>query len=114
MPLLMCPKYNEGMREVRRNEVQIHICPKCRGVWLDRGELEKLLHSAREVEANYERERTSWTRQPASFATPPATSITATTKRRRSSLTCSTSSIEVSWRQRSGRTGSTCGARSHG
>jgi Zn-finger nucleic acid-binding protein len=34
---------------------------------LDRGELEKLLHSAREVEANDERERRSWTRQPASY-----------------------------------------------
>jgi hypothetical protein len=31
--------------------VQIDVCPKCRGVWLDRGELEKLLHSARVVEA---------------------------------------------------------------
>ena len=29
------------------------------GVWLDRGELEKLLHSTREVEADYERERDS-------------------------------------------------------
>jgi Zn-finger nucleic acid-binding protein len=33
-------------------------------VWLNRGELEKLLHSAREVEADYERERDSWSRQP--------------------------------------------------
>jgi Zn-finger nucleic acid-binding protein len=32
-------------------------------VWLDRGELEKLLHSVREVEAHYERERESWMRQ---------------------------------------------------
>jgi Zn-finger nucleic acid-binding protein len=63
MPLLMCPNCNEGMQEVRRNEVQIDVCPKCRGVWLDRGELEKLLHSAREVEADYEHERESWSRQ---------------------------------------------------
>ena len=67
MPLLMCPNCNEGMQEVRRNEVQIDVCPKCRGVWLDRGELEKLLHSAREVEADYERERESWTRQPPAY-----------------------------------------------
>ena len=64
MPLLMCPNCNEGMQEVRRNEVQIDVCPKCRGVWLDRGELEKLLHTAREVEADYERERESWSREP--------------------------------------------------
>ena len=67
MPLLMCPNCNEGMQEVRRNEVQIDVCPKCRGVWLDRGELEKLLHSAREVEAEYERERESWMRQAPSY-----------------------------------------------
>ena len=63
MPLLMCPNCNEGMQDVRRNEVQIDVCPKCRGVWLDRGELEKLLHSAREVDAEYEREQASWMRQ---------------------------------------------------
>lgn len=57
MPLLMCPNCNEGMQEIRRNEVMIDVCPKCRGVWLDRGEMEKLLHTAREVEAEYERER---------------------------------------------------------
>jgi hypothetical protein len=31
------------MQEVNRNGIQIDICPACRGVWLDRGELEKLL-----------------------------------------------------------------------
>jgi Zn-finger nucleic acid-binding protein len=67
MPILMCPNCNEGMQEVRRNEVQIDVCPKCRGVWLDRGELEKLLHSAREVEADYERERESWSRPPPAY-----------------------------------------------
>jgi Zn-finger nucleic acid-binding protein len=67
MPLLMCPNCNEGMQEVRRNEVEIDVCPKCRGVWLDRGELEKLLHSAREIEADYEHERESWMRQPSGY-----------------------------------------------
>jgi Zn-finger nucleic acid-binding protein len=71
MPLLMCPNCNEGMQEVRRNEVQLDVCPKCRGVWLDRGELEKLLHSAREVDADYERERESWMRQPPAYQPQP-------------------------------------------
>ncbi|WP_410479411.1 zf-TFIIB domain-containing protein [Pedobacter gandavensis] len=26
-----------------RNNVEIDYCPKCRGIWLDRGELDKLL-----------------------------------------------------------------------
>jgi Zn-finger nucleic acid-binding protein len=63
MPLLMCPNCHEGMQEIRRNEVMIDVCPKCRGVWLDRGEMEKLLNTARQVEAEYERERESWMRQ---------------------------------------------------
>lgn len=40
MPLLMCPNCNEGMQEVTRNDVHIDVCPRCRGVWLDHGELE--------------------------------------------------------------------------
>lgn len=63
MPLLMCPNCNEGMQEIKRNEVMIDLCPKCRGVWLDRGEMEKLLHAARAVEAEYEREREGFLHQ---------------------------------------------------
>jgi uncharacterized protein len=43
MPLLTCPNDGVGMQEVNRNGVLIDVCPQCRGVWLDRGELEKLL-----------------------------------------------------------------------
>lgn len=31
------------MKEVERRGVLIDVCPECKGVWLDRGELEKLL-----------------------------------------------------------------------
>ena len=43
MPLLMCPNDNSAMQEIDRNGVLIDVCPECRGVWMDRGELEKLL-----------------------------------------------------------------------
>lgn len=43
MPLLTCPNDGSGMQEINRNGVLIDICPSCRGVWLDRGEMEKLL-----------------------------------------------------------------------
>ena len=43
MPLLMCPNDNSAMQEIDRNGVRIDVCPECRGVWLDRGELEKLM-----------------------------------------------------------------------
>jgi Zn-finger nucleic acid-binding protein len=46
MPLLMCPNDNSSMQTLDRNGVQFDMCPSCRGVWLDRGELEKLMDSA--------------------------------------------------------------------
>ena len=46
MPLLMCPNDNAAMQTLDRNGVQFDMCPTCRGVWLDRGELEKLMEGA--------------------------------------------------------------------
>ena len=46
MPLLMCPNDNASMQTLDRNGVQFDMCPSCRGVWLDRGELEKLMETA--------------------------------------------------------------------
>jgi Zn-finger nucleic acid-binding protein len=45
MPLLMCPNDNAPMQTLDRG-VQFDMCPTCRGVWLDRGELEKLMAAA--------------------------------------------------------------------
>lgn len=45
MPLLLCPNDNGSMQTVRRGGVEFDMCPTCRGVWLDRGELEKLMAS---------------------------------------------------------------------
>lgn len=46
MPLLMCPNDNTAMQTLERSGVQFDMCPTCRGVWLDRGELEKLMDGA--------------------------------------------------------------------
>ena len=43
MPLLLFPNDNSSMQTVDRDGVQFDMCPTCRGVWLDRGELEKLM-----------------------------------------------------------------------
>ena len=48
MPLLLCPNDNSSMQTVDRDGVQFDMCPTCRGVWLDRGELEKLMAGAQE------------------------------------------------------------------
>lgn len=45
MPLLLCPNDNASMTSVNRNSVEFDMCPTCRGVWLDRGELEKLIEA---------------------------------------------------------------------
>jgi Zn-finger nucleic acid-binding protein len=36
------------MQKITREGVDIDICPSCKGVWLDRGELDKLLVTERE------------------------------------------------------------------
>ncbi len=46
MPLLMCPNDSTAMQTLERSGVQFDMCPSCRGVWLDRGELEKLMEAA--------------------------------------------------------------------
>lgn len=43
MPLLMCPNCSVSTQQVRRFDVELDMCPQCRGVWLDRGEVEKML-----------------------------------------------------------------------
>lgn len=48
MPLLLCPNDNSAMTPVNRNGVEFDMCPACRGVWLDRGELEKLMAAGRD------------------------------------------------------------------
>lgn len=42
MEAVKCPKCQITMREREQGDVIIDICPQCRGVWLDAGELEKL------------------------------------------------------------------------
>ena len=38
-----CPVDNETLVMADRGGVEIDYCPKCRGVWLDRGELDKII-----------------------------------------------------------------------
>lgn len=40
---MQCPIDNETLVMTDRNGVEIDYCPKCRGVWLDRGELDKII-----------------------------------------------------------------------
>lgn len=49
-----CPVCEDTrMREVEKNGILIDICPSCKGVWLDRGELDKLMQGVQEVRQDY-------------------------------------------------------------
>lgn len=43
---MRCPVDNETLVMADRSGVEIDYCPKCRGVWLDRGELDKIIEKS--------------------------------------------------------------------
>ncbi|MFZ9200475.1 MAG: zf-TFIIB domain-containing protein [Paracoccaceae bacterium] len=48
---MRCPVDNETLVMSDRHGVEIDYCPKCRGVWLDRGELDKIIERAAGADA---------------------------------------------------------------
>jgi Zn-finger nucleic acid-binding protein len=48
---MRCPSCGSRLVEVERAAVLIDACPSCRGVWLDRGELDKILVEERRLTA---------------------------------------------------------------
>ncbi len=40
---MICPKCNTMLQMSDKHGVEIDYCPSCRGIWLDRGELEKIM-----------------------------------------------------------------------
>ena len=40
---MKCPNCHEILLMTQRNNIEIDYCPACRGVWLDKGELDKML-----------------------------------------------------------------------
>jgi Zn-finger nucleic acid-binding protein len=48
---LRCPSCGTRLVELERAEVLIDACPECRGVWLDRGELDRILDRERRASA---------------------------------------------------------------
>ena len=43
---MLCPVCKTGLALSDRQGVEIDYCPQCRGVWLDRGELDKIIERA--------------------------------------------------------------------
>lgn len=42
-PGLLCPACQVPLVMTERQNIEIDYCPSCRGVWLDRGELDKII-----------------------------------------------------------------------
>ncbi len=60
---MKCPLDDVEMLMTSRSGIEIDYCPQCRGIWLDRGELDKLIEREEEALGNR--------RQPAASAQPP-------------------------------------------
>lgn len=46
---MKCPVCDSNLQMTERSGVEIDYCPKCRGVWLDRGELDKIIERSAPV-----------------------------------------------------------------
>ena len=54
---MKCPVDNTQLAITERQGVEIDYCPTCRGVWLDRGELDKLIERSESYQAPRREER---------------------------------------------------------
>ena len=45
---MRCPNCHADLVMSERQGIEIDYCPKCRGVWLDRGELDKIIERSSE------------------------------------------------------------------
>ncbi|NJC04912.1 hypothetical protein GGQ97_000705 [Sphingomonas kaistensis] len=48
---MKCPVDGATLQMSERSGIEIDYCPECRGVWLDRGELDKIITRSAEADA---------------------------------------------------------------
>ena len=61
---MKCPRCDLPLNLSQRQSVEIDVCPQCRGVWLDRGELDKITnrydaYDREDERSNYDEHRHS-------------------------------------------------------
>lgn len=54
---MKCPIDSTDLLMTDRNGIEIDYCPQCRGVWLDRGELDKIIDKSVQPNAPAHREQ---------------------------------------------------------
>lgn len=68
---LRCPNDGSRLVEMERADVLIDACPECRGVWLDRGELDKILVKERQLAAGLSADEDFYAEMSGRQPTPP-------------------------------------------
>lgn len=56
---MKCPNCNVNLVMTERSGIEIDYCPDCRGVWLDRGELDKIIERSSQNFTNAPQEKHS-------------------------------------------------------
>ena len=51
---MICPRCNTNLVVSNTQGVEVDHCPNCRGVWLDRGELEKIIERSNSYGSSWE------------------------------------------------------------
>lgn len=70
-PGLNCPSCRVALVMSERQGIEIDYCPQCRGIWLDRGELDKIIERASR--------ETAPAPQPSSYTRPPSRGVATMT-----------------------------------
>jgi len=59
---MKCPNCNVSLVMTERQSIEIDYCPECRGIWLDRGELDKIIERSLQPQTPEPQEDTRDTR----------------------------------------------------
>ncbi|MCE2790568.1 MAG: zf-TFIIB domain-containing protein [Saprospiraceae bacterium] len=65
---MQCPVCNVNLLMTDRNGIEIDYCPQCRGIWLDRGELDKIIERNQSPSHNQSHSQSPGHHQPHSQA----------------------------------------------
>ena len=50
---IQCPNCSNPLQESKKHEIDIDYCPTCKGVWLDRGEIDKIANMQNRYEEEH-------------------------------------------------------------
>jgi uncharacterized protein len=60
---MQCPSCGGELVELDRSSVRVDACRQCRGVWLDRGELDRIIEHERRVVASVDDDEQDFIRE---------------------------------------------------